>query len=46
MNEETRSDETKEDSIWLRLVFILLFAVAFNIAAYVLALVVLVQFLA
>ena len=46
MNEETRSDETKEESTWLRLVFILLFAVAFNIAAYVLALVVIVQFLA
>ena len=46
MNDESHTDESKEESTWLRLVFILLFAVAFNIASYVLALVVLVQFLA
>lgn len=39
---ETRT--SSQDSIWLRLVFMILFAIAFNIAEFVLAVVAVVQF--
>ncbi len=41
---ETREAPSNEESIWLRLVFMVLFAIVFNIAEFVLAVTAVVQF--
>ena len=41
---DTRDAPSNEESIWLRLVFMILFAIVFNIAEFVLAVTAVVQF--
>lgn len=42
---DSRTDRSHGDSIWLRLVFMILFAIAFNVAEIILAVIAVVQFL-
>lgn len=42
---DTRDAQSTEESIWLRLVFMILFAIVFNVAEFVLGVVAVVQFL-